>query len=254
MPGSARWRHPDRGRHYTLIQYPQQMLLSARHSRKYGRRPLSRGVGVLGELLLTAGVLVLLYVAYVLWGTGIQTERAQDDLREQIEATWDTNEPEIAGTAPAEAIEQIDLGDAFGMLRIPKLGEDWEWVVVDDVDLGSLARGPGHYPDSALPGELGNLSIAGHRSGHGAPFHDLDKVEVGDTVEIQTADGVWTYTFDTAPTVINPSDVWVIDPVPGAAADAEPTERRITLTTCHPRYGSSQRMYISGVLTSGEEV
>ena len=91
-------------------------------------------------------------------------------------------------------------------------------------------------------------------SARAAPFHNLDRIEVGDTIEIQTADGTWTYTVDTGPTIVQPSDVWVVDPVPGAGAEAEPTERRITLTTCHPRYGSSQRMYVSGVLTSGEEV
>ncbi|HEX6234637.1 MAG TPA: class E sortase [Jiangellaceae bacterium] len=184
-------------------------------------------------------------------------------MREQIETTWDAgDEPEassrarnttVDGAAAAET-QELDLGDAFGLLRIPRLGDDWEWVVVNDVDLGNLARGPGHYPDSAVPGELGNLAIAGHRSGHGAPFHNLDRIEVGDTIEVQTADGTWTGTVDTGPTIVQPSDVWVVDPVPGAGAEAEPTERRITLTTCHPRYGSSQRMYVSGVLTSGEEV
>jgi sortase A len=218
---------------------------------------------MLGELLLTAGVLILLYVAYVLWGTGIQTERAQDEMRERIETVWESpsQEPDEAppDEAPpdevtAEADTRLEVDEVFGFIRIPRLGSDWEWIVVDDVDLESLTRGPGHYPNSAIPGELGNLAIAGHRSGHGAPFHNLDQLQVGDTIEIERADGVWTYIVDQAPTVIDPSDVWVVDPVPGAAAEAQPTERRITLTTCHPRYGSSQRMFVSGVLTSGEEI
>lgn len=236
----------------------------ARDGGTRGRRPLSRAFGFLGELLLTAGLLVLLYVAYVLWGTGIQTERAQDDMREQIEAVWEPAEPApqedvSVEAAPqedvsAEADDSADLDGVFGIIRVPRLGDDWEWIVVDDVDLGTLARGPGHYPGSADPGELGNLAIAGHRSGHGAPFHNLDEIQAGDTIEIQTADGTWTYTVDAGPTIIEPADVWVVDPVPGASVEAEPTERRITLTTCHPRYGSTQRMYVTGVLTSGEEV
>ncbi len=253
-----RSRHPDRGRPYTLIQYPQQMHRSARNGRTRGRGPVSKALGFLGELLLTAGVLVLLYVAYVLWGTGIQTERAQDDMREQIEAVWEAPQEEDASVEEQDASVEVDdttgLDGVFGIIRMPRLGDDWEWIVVDDVDLGSLARGPGHYPDSANPGELGNLAIAGHRSGHGAPFHNLDELQVGDTIEIQTADGTWTYTVDAGPTIIEPTDVWVIDPVPGSGVEAEPNERRITLTTCHPRYGSTQRMYVSGVLTSGEEV
>lgn len=235
-----------------------------RRARRASRRsPLGVAFGLLGELLVTAGALVLLYVAYVLWGTGIQTGIAQDELREQTLGAWaepsadptsaaaDADEPEPEAH---QALEDLQPGDGYGLLRIPRLGTDWEWVVVEGTDLTHLADGPGHYEDSADPGELGNLAIAGHRSGHGAPFHELDRLRAGDTIEIETADGLWTYTVDQPPTVIDPTDVWVIDPVPGQPATAEPTERRITLTTCHPRYGSSQRMYVSGELTSGDDV
>ncbi len=250
----------DRERHYTLLQYPQQVHSSPRNVRSRDRGTLGTIFGFAGELLLTAGVLILLYVAYVLWGTGIQTDRAQDELREQTVNAW---------AAPAEVQEaerqsdeadvaydpaDLELGDGYALLRIPRFGPDWEWVVVQGTELSDLARGPGHYVHSANPGELGNLAIAGHRAGHGAPFIDLDQIQAGDTVEIETPTGVWTYTIDQGPVVIEPTDVWVVEPVPGEGPDAEPTERRITLTTCHPRYGSSQRMYVSGVLTSGEEV
>ena len=206
-------------------------------------------------MLLTIGVLILLYVAYVLWGTGIQTDRAQGELREQTTELW-------AAPADGQVIEdeatydpnELDLGDGYAVLRIPRFGDDWEWVVVEGTELPDLARGPGHYVDSAHPGELGNLAIAGHRAGHGSPFNHMDTIQVGDTIGIETPNGQWTYTVDQGPVVIQPTDVWVVDPVPGEGPDAEPTERRITLTTCHPRYGSSQRMYVSGVLTSGEEV
>jgi LPXTG-site transpeptidase (sortase) family protein len=223
----------------------------ARHGRAGGRRPLGTTLGILGELLLTTGVLILLYVVYVLWGTGIQTDRAQGELREQTVQAWAA--PESPDAATAE-LDQLDLGDGYALLRIPRFGADWEWVVVHGTELADLARGPGRYVDSAHPGELGNLAIAGHRSGHGAPFHNMDQLQVGDTIEIETARGVWTYTVDQDPVIIQPTDVWVIDPVPGEGPGAEPTERRITLTTCHPRYGSTERMYVTGVLTTGEEV
>jgi sortase (surface protein transpeptidase) len=77
---------------------------------------------------------------------------------------------------------------------------------------------------------------------------------VGNVVEIESATGVWTYTIDEAPRIIEPTETWVVDPMPGEGANAEPTDRRITLTTCHPRYGSSQRMFVSGVLSDGAEV
>jgi LPXTG-site transpeptidase (sortase) family protein len=205
------------------------------------------------------GILVLLYVVYVLWGTGIQTDRAQDELREQMVDRWsdpvatEAAPGAAAGEAPVDPAE-TEIGDGYAVLRVPALGDDWEWVVVQGVELSDLARGPGHYEDTADPGELGNVSIAAHRAGHGAPFADLDRVGIGDAVEVETAAGTWTYTIDEPAQVIEPTDTWVVDPVPGQSADAEPTERRITLTTCHPRYGSSQRMYVSGVLTDGEEI
>jgi sortase (surface protein transpeptidase) len=105
----------------------------------------------------------------------------QDELRDQIESEWPDPQARPVDT-PAVDQDEIALGDAYAILRVPRLGDDWEKIVVQGVELSDLARGPGHYPD------------------------------------------------------------------------AEPTERRITLTTCHPRYGASQRMFVSGVLSSGEEM
>ncbi|MGH8775500.1 MAG: class E sortase [Jiangellaceae bacterium] len=218
------------------------------------RGPLATTVGVTGETLLTAGVLILLYVAYVLWGTGLQTDRAQDDLREETAELWSALPPSGQPVPAAQDPDEIDIGDAYAIIRAPRLGDDWEWYVVQGVERSDLARGPGHYEDTANPGELGNLSIAGHRSGHGAPFADLNEIEAGDTIEVTTATGTWTYTIDYAAEVIEPTDTWVVDPVPGEGPEVSPTERRITLTTCHPRYASTQRLYVSGVLTDGEEV
>lgn len=233
---------------------------------RHRRSPVVSAIGVLGELVLTAGVLVLLYVAYVLWGTGIHADRAQDELREQTLEAWsdplavgggDDGIP-IEGASPggetSSAGGEVDIGDGYAFLRIPRFGEDWEWVVVEGTNLSDLSRGPGHYSDSADPGELGNLSIAGHRSGYGQPFGNMHDLQVGDTIEVENADGTWVYTVDQAPTVIEPTETWVIDPVPGGDAGAAPAERLLTLTTCHPRYGSSQRMYVSAVLTDGPEV
>lgn len=230
-----------------------------RRARQGTRGPVATGLGIAGELLLTIGIVILLYVVYVLWGTGIQTDRAQDELREQMVEGWGapvaTAETPVAtaGEASVDPAE-TEIGEAYALLRIPAFGEDWVWVVVQGVELADLVRGPGHYEETADPGELGNVAIAAHRSGHGAPFADLDRIRKGDVVELQTAAGTWTYTIDEPARVIETTDTWVVDPVPGQSADAEPTERRITLTTCHPRYGSSQRMYVSGVLTDGEEL
>lgn len=231
--------------------------------RRAGRKPrrsvLSVVVGVFGELLLTAGVLVLLFVVYTLWGTGIQTATAQDDLRDQLDYGAGVEEPGSDQAAESQPPAEAEVGDAYGVMRIPRFGEDWEWVMVQGVEDEDLTDGPGHYLDSADPGELGNFSVAGHRAGHGEPFAAFPELRVGDTVEIETATGVYTYELDDAPdgdddgNKIDIQDTWVVDPVPGEPADVEPTEERITLTTCWPRWGASHRMYATGTLVDVEQ-
>ncbi|PSL02199.1 sortase A [Haloactinopolyspora alba] len=228
-----------------------------RRARRREQEPPRRGlltaaVGVFGELLLTAGALVLLFVIYMVWGTGIQTAQAQDDLDQQLRQRWDAP----AQSRPDEPSELAD-GEAYGILRIPRFGDGYEKIIVQGVQPDDLEDGPGHYPDTADPGELGNVGIAAHRTGHGSPFSEFPELHVGDRVEIEMADGVYVYELDDAPNgdddgnKIEISDTWVVDPVPGEPEDAEPTERRITLTTCWPLLGSSHRMYATGTLISG---
>lgn len=232
-----------------------------RHARRGRRRApkpnrLPIIAGALGELLLTAGVLVILFVAYTLWGTGIQTAAAQNALRDELQSRLDVSQEE---TEPEEVYEGLELGDAYGILRIERFGETWERIIVQGVEDEDLKDGPGHYPDSADPGELGNLSIAAHRSGHGEPFAKFPQLREGDIIEIETHSGVHRYELDDAPdgdddgNKIGIRDSWVVDPVPGEPRDTEPTEARLTLTTCWPRWGSSHRMYATGVLVSEEE-
>lgn len=210
--------------------------------------------GGVGELMLTAGAVVLLFVVYTLWGTGIQTANAQDDLRDQL--GLDTGQIE----KDPIPLDQLEVGDAYGIIRIPRFGEDWEWVIVQGTEDSDLKNGPGHYLDSVEPGEVGNFSIAAHRSGHGEPFAQFPELQVGDIIEIETATGTYLYELDSAPNgdpdgnKIGIRDSWVVDPVPGEGSEVEPTERRLTLTTCWPRWGSSHRMYATGILIGGEEV
>lgn len=226
-----------------------------RHGVRAGRQAPRRSawaaaVGFFGELLLTAGALVLLFVVYILWGTGLQTAQAQDDLDRELEQRWSTP----SGTDEPQPPDAIAEGDAYGILRIPRFGDDYEKIIVQGVEPEHLEDGPGHYPDTADPGELGNLGLAAHRAGHGEPFAHFPELHVGDRIEIEMADGVYVYELDDAPdghddgNKINIDDTWVVDPVPGEPSSTEPTERRITLTTCWPRWGASHRMYATGVL------
>ncbi len=220
-------------------------------------------IGVLGELLLTSGALVLLFVVYTLFGTGLQTAAAQDDLREQT-ISWGQPpaEPDAADPGAGAVVppEEIPLGDAYAILSIPRFGDDWEKVVVQGVEEEDLKNGPGHYLDSADPGELGNFAIAAHRSGHGEPFAKFPELRAGDLIEVRNALGTFTYQLIDAPdgdpdgNRIEINDSWVVDPVPGEPSSAEPTQRLITLTTCWPRFGSSHRMYATGILVDGEEL
>ncbi|WP_157987999.1 class E sortase [Jiangella endophytica] len=226
-----------------------------------GRRTLFAAAGLAGELLFTAGALVLLFVVYTFWGTGLQTAAAQDDLRDQFQQHLLTRSGAPADTEtddeeaePEPEPEPLELGDAYGILRIPRFGDDWERIVIEGTDPEDLKDGPGHYVDSVDPGQLGNFAVAAHRSGHGEPFARFAELREGDVVEIETIDGVFRYELDDAPdgdadgNVIEATELWVVDPVPGEPAETEPDEARLTLTTCWPRWGSEKRMYATGVL------
>jgi sortase A len=112
-------------------------------------------------------------------------------------------------------------------------------VTVEGTAAADLAEGPGHYASTPLPGARGNVAFAGHRAGHGDPFIDFDRLRPGDRVVLEQAGVRWVYRLDDRPVIVGVGASWVLDPLPG---------RRLTLTTCWPRYGSTQRMYVRGHL------
>jgi sortase A len=182
----------------------------------------------IGRALTGVGVLLLLFVAYQLWGTNLYEARAQDDLRRSFQRTR---------TAPAPTVPQPPVpGDAVALLRIPKLGIDK--VVVEGVGVPDLKRGPGHYPQTPLPGQPGNAAIAGHRTTYGAPFSHLDELVNGDLVLVTTRQGRFRYRVD-GHQVVRPSEREVLATTLGA---------RLTLTTCHPRFSARQRLIVTATL------
>lgn len=209
-------------------------------------------VGVTGELLITAGVVIGLFAVYTLFWTGVETAGEQDDLQREFEAA-DPQPPEpTAQAAPPEtALAPLEVpeplpGDAYARMRIPRLGEDWSWIIVQGVDLSDLTRGPGHYPDSAEPGQVGNFAVAGHRATYGEPFAHLDRLEPGDEIRVERAGLEHVYRVTTS-YITGPDDVDVVAPVPREPGAAPRTEV-ITLTTCHPRWSSEERLIVHGVL------
>ena len=194
-----------------------------------------RVTGVLGELLITAGVVVLLFVGYQLVWTNVQADRAADAKSDRLEQDW-----EKRGPAAPEFDLPLQRGEAFAILRIPRLGENYRVPIVEGVSLEDLAVGVGHYPDTALPGEVGNFSVAGHRATNGEPFAYLDQLRDGDAVVVET--GTTWYTYEVIDEyIVQPTQVGVILPVPNEP-EAEPRKALMTLTTCNPRWASYERL------------
>jgi sortase (surface protein transpeptidase) len=214
-------------------------------------RAVGRGIG---EVLVTGGLVLLLFVVYELYVTDLLTDRRQDELSRQVAQEWREN--------PGPPVE-MGIGDAFAVLHIPRLAEDYRRVVLEGTAEEQLSQGPGHYPGTALPGEQGNVAIAGHRVGRGSPFLDLDRLVPGDPIVVEKGESWFVYRvlgnpasgdFTTDPSgipgrhVVRPTQVEVAYPTPNATADAPPSGAYLTLTTCHPRYSARERLVIHAAL------
>ena len=212
------------------------------------RRPWGmRALGVLGELLITAGVVVLLFVVYELLWTNVEADRRADALADDLRRSWQTPAP-AGPTSGADSSPEPVPGEAIALMRIPRLGDDWVRPIIEGVTFDDLAKGIGYYPDTSLPGEVGNFAVAGHRATNGEPFRDIDRIRPGDEVIVETRDAVYTYVVDRHE-IVDPQDVWVLDPVPGRP-QARPNEELLTLTSCEPRWASYRRWIVFGHLAS----
>ena len=123
-----------------------------------------------------------------------------------------------------------------------------EKVVVQGVGRDDLKKGPGHVPSTAMPGQAGTFAVSGHRTTYGAPFERFGDLRDGHQVVLETREGWFTYTIRER-SIVPPTAVEVTFPVPGDR-DAEPTERLLTLTTCHPKYSARQRLILQAELTA----
>ena len=207
-------------------------------------RLVLRGVG---QLLITLGLVVLLFVVYELKVTNLYTGRQQSALADEVEREWAALPTPSTPGAPVTSALDVPLGRGFAKIYLPALG-DFVKVVVEGTTVAALKRGPGHYVGTALPGAVGNVAIAGHRTTYGAPFHRIDELEPGDAIVLETATTWFTYRVRSEE-VVPPSAVEVTYPVPGRKG-ATPTERLLTLTTCHPKYSARTRYVVRAVLDS----
>ena len=208
-------------------------------------RLVVRGIG---ELCLTLGALLLLLCVYQLFWTNVTSAQAIAASRDELTQQW-RDAPHAQGSAAAPLVAP-PYGTSFALLYIPRLKDKvWGLPLAEGTGKDVLARGAGHYVASAMPGEVGNFAIAAHRSTHDEPFANFPDLQAGDKVYVQTKDTWYVYTLTKDDSTLAPSDVWVVDPVPGRPA-ATPTERLLTMTTCTPRYGSTGRWAWWGTLTA----
>ncbi|HEY3142588.1 MAG TPA: class E sortase [Acidimicrobiales bacterium] len=208
---------------------------------------LARVLGAIGRTCITAGVLILLFVAYQLWGTGLHEARAQsaledefaDDLASAGAASTDGTDGvpgDNANARPATTVPPSppspDEGGAVAHIVIPAIGVDK--IVVEGVTVDDLKRGPGHYPDSPVPGQPGNAAIAGHRTTYGAPFNRIDELSEGDEILITTLQGSFRYKVSEQQ-IVSPDQVEVLNDF---------GDNRLTLTACNPKYSARERIVI----------
>ncbi|MFL6110252.1 MAG: class E sortase [Catenulispora sp.] len=207
-----------------------------------------------GELLVTFSVVMVLFIVYQLYYTNVVGRQVMADEVETMHRKWTVEAPlaQVAPVArpastpaPAPAPAPMRDGGYVAVLHIPRLGtgpDDAGTPVLEGVGSDVLNKATGHYPGTALPGQVGNFAVAGHRKTHGEPFRHLDELRVGDPVYVETARAWYTYRIDADPVIVQPTDVGVVDPVPGQSL--------ITLTTCNPWWSSTQRLIVSGHLVA----
>lgn len=199
-------------------------------------RKILRGTGT---VFIVTGLLLLYFVVYELFGTTLQTRAHQSELREAFADILDdpivspTGSPVPTPTATPRARHPVQ---GIARIVIPKINVDV--IVVEGVELSRLAYGPGRYPESVPIGARGPTAIAGHRTGWGSPFIDLDKLDAGDDVILIARTGTFTYRV-TNSRVVNPTDGWVINGDPQSKAAS-----KLTLTTCTPKYTSRLRLIV----------
>lgn len=186
--------------------------------------------------------MTLVFTGYELRGSDLYTAHAQAELRHALRDQWRPEPP----VGPPLAMAKVSLGNGVAILRVPRFGRGYAEVIVEGVGAADLRRGPGHYPGSALPGEVGNFAVAGHRTTYGAPFGRLEELRPGDALVFETA-GWWLTYRVTSARVVPPTAVGVTAPVPGATG-RRPTAALLTLTTCNPRYSDRERLVVFGRL------
>ena len=215
-----------------------------RRKRKAPRRRVSV-VGVLGELLITTGVFVLLFLGWQLWFNDLVVgdKLHQESLHQS--SAWQGNASTAEHGTPNEPpvlTKPGAVGEVFGLMIIPRFGDDYYRPIAEGTGtVQVLNKGEiGHYPNTSMPGDVGNFAIAAHRTSYGKPFNGLSNLRVGDHIFVETKDGWYQYSFRNLE-YVRPTGVGVIAPVPQNDG-ADPEDRIMTMTSCNPLFSAAERI------------
>lgn len=209
------------------------------------------------ELCITIGALIVLFVVYSLFWTGIKADDAADHQIRDLHREWARSAtpapapPKPGATRTPTAVYRA--GKPFAVMYIPRLGGSWTRPVLQNTAVATLRKGLGHYAGTARLGATGNFAVAGHRRTYGDPFKDFPELRPGDAVVLTDGTTWFTYLIDRKPYLTVPSDTGVIAPVPVKSGFQGPG-RYLTLTTCDPEWGSSHRLIAWGHLDSTQPV
>jgi sortase A len=229
-------------------------------ARRSGRvRHVTYGIiGVIGEILITLGVLLFAFLVWQLWWTDVIGNRAQAEIVRELPfepvPTATAGAPAGPVIAPPRRDEPPVMAEpphatTFATIQVPRWDGEPERPISQGTDRATVldVLGAGHYEGTAMPGGLGNFAVAGHRTTYAKPFNRIAELQVGDPLVIRTTDNIWYVYRVTSTEIVRPTNVGVIAPVPNDPG-AVPTERMITLTTCHPMFSARERYIVHGVL------
>jgi len=214
-------------------------------------------IQVLGELLLTLGVILLLFVGWDLWWTNVVADSHQNqavqnftrDLKAPTAPVKQAKEGTREDFGPIPVTQGAEHGDMIGVVYIPRFGPDYSRPLIEGTSQDVLdTLGLGHYSQTSMPGAVGNFALAGHRQTHGAVLDSIHLLQPGDRIYVQTRQGYYTYVYRNTEIVL-PNRVDVLLPVP-TDPQAQPKERLMTMTSCNPRFGSQERIIAYSVLES----
>ncbi len=220
-----------------------------------------RGVG---QVLITGGVIVLLFVVYEVYVTNFFADREQHQVKTALRTDWQSEPGDPLLQLPRSRTPSVPDGTGIAFLYIPRLGRDYGWAIVQGTSAADLEKGPGHYRGTALPGQVGNFAVAGHRVGKGEPFLNLDQLRAGDPVIVETESNWYVYQVlgggghidEPDPTaqgipgrqIVTPGGGRdVLDPVPDHRGE-QPSLKLMTMTTCHPKFTASHRLIVHAKL------